>query len=114
MRPTPESRRAHRWLDKRYPKQNRCEECGFEGDTHYAFRWHPELHSQNRGDYLELCAMCHVRMDTETLPRATKECELCGTEFVAHRPMALYCSDACRQKAWRRRQSITPKGEANA
>lgn len=31
-----------------------------------------------------------------------KKCEFCGAEFTAHR-LAKYCSDKCRNAAWKRR-----------
>ncbi len=53
----------HQWLKKHYPKISRCYECGREGKTDLAFRHHPEPHTRNREDYLELCRKCHRKMD---------------------------------------------------
>jgi len=33
----------------------------------------------------------------------TKHCEVCGVAFTAKRSTARYCSNACRQEAYRRR-----------
>lgn len=35
-----------------------------------------------------------------------KSCAICRVAFTAERVSALYCSDACRQEAHRRRQSV--------
>ena len=48
---------------------------------------------------------------SETKPRngapdIEKECVVCGTEFIAHHPKAMYCSDPCRAKrAWERKRA---------
>ena len=56
----------HRWLAYNYPKTNRCERCGKEGRTDYAFiRW-PNSHTHNRTDYEELCVSCHRKFDYAT------------------------------------------------
>lgn len=53
----------HYWIRKYHPKAGRCEECGAEGKTEYAFRFHPEPHTRNRDDYRELCRPCHAVFD---------------------------------------------------
>lgn len=54
---------VHAWLRKYHPKSGVCEECGEAKRTTYAFKRHPERHTRNRKDYLELCYSCHNRMD---------------------------------------------------
>jgi hypothetical protein len=53
----------HNWLRYNYPKTGVCENCGEEGKTEYAFKRHPKPHTRNRKDYMELCRLCHVRLD---------------------------------------------------
>ena len=59
----------HQWLVKHHPKAGRCEECGTEGPTDYAFQRHPEPHTRNREDYRELCRSCHFRADEAISPK---------------------------------------------
>ena len=61
---------SHSWLRKHWPKTGVCQCCGRDvgtarkgGGTHYAFLRHPEPHTRDRADYLELCPRCHQRMD---------------------------------------------------
>lgn len=66
---------AHQWVGRRYPKTGTCEHCGATPEprptrhgmvypgTHWAFLRHPEPHTRNREDYVELCAACHAQMD---------------------------------------------------
>jgi len=51
------------WLIRHYPKSGRCEQCREEGRTQYAFLRHPEKHTRDRDDYIELCDPCHRAMD---------------------------------------------------
>lgn len=59
----------HQWLGKWHPKSGICERCrknvGTEGytGTEWAFLHHPEPHTRNPDDYIELCRKCHRRMD---------------------------------------------------
>lgn len=57
---------VHAWLNRWYPKAGRCERCGKNGRTDYAFRRHPEPYTHNRADYLELCRRCHMALDIAT------------------------------------------------
>jgi hypothetical protein len=50
-------------LIRRHPKAGICEECGSKGRTDYAFIRHPEPHTEDINDYLELCRTCHVLFD---------------------------------------------------
>jgi hypothetical protein len=59
----------HHWLKKHYPKAGRCESCGREGRTDYAFSRHPEPHTRERDDYRELCRSCHFKADESLLNR---------------------------------------------
>lgn len=58
-------RRIHAWLREHYPKTGRCEECGRECRTDFAFKRHPEPHTRDRSDYRELCQKCHRSMDAK-------------------------------------------------
>lgn len=72
----------HDWLIVRHPKTGTCEHCGktpephtdrlgrVHAGTHYAFLRHPEPHTRNRADYVELCVACHKRMDAEHLSQS--------------------------------------------
>ena len=55
----------HKWLNRHHPKSGRCEHCGAEGKTDYAFTRHPEPYTRRRSDYLELCRGCHTVFDVE-------------------------------------------------
>jgi len=39
----------------------------------------------------------------EAMIRRSRDCQVCGKAFEPHRAGAQYCSDACRQRAYRRR-----------
>jgi hypothetical protein len=62
-------RSIHSTLNNRYPKTGRCEQCGVEGPTDYAFLRHPEPHTRNRDDYRELCRSCHQKFDQPVVQR---------------------------------------------
>lgn len=53
----------HGRLRKAHPPSGVCEECGAEGPTEYAFKRHPESHTDRREDYRELCRECHAAFD---------------------------------------------------
>ena len=54
----------HQRLVRDHPKSGVCEECGATGRrTEYAFKHHPEPHTDRRADYRELCRPCHLRFD---------------------------------------------------
>lgn len=59
----------HQWLCAHHPKAGRCEECGREGKTDYAFQRHPAAHTRERDDYRELCRSCHFRLDEPVIRR---------------------------------------------
>ena len=52
---------VHRWLQRKYPKQGRCERCGSERYTEYALVG--QNHVKDRSQYQELCKPCHARLD---------------------------------------------------
>jgi hypothetical protein len=54
---------VHRWLTKHHQKMGVCEGCERVGRTDWAYLHHPNSHTRNRRDYLELCRRCHRRMD---------------------------------------------------
>ena len=54
---------VHTWLTKHHQKMGVCEECERVGRTDWAYLHHPDKHTRNRKDYLELCRRCHRRMD---------------------------------------------------
>ena len=54
---------VHTWLNRHWRKAGRCEECGQERRTDWAFTRHPEPHTRRREDYRELCRSCHQRED---------------------------------------------------
>jgi hypothetical protein len=43
---------------------------------------------------------------------ASRRCAICGREFTPSRDDAAYCRNACRQKAYRRRQAGLAVSEA--
>lgn len=53
----------HEWLRSHYAKAGICDRCKKSKPTDFAFRFHPEPHTRNREDYLELCRGCHLSMD---------------------------------------------------
>lgn len=53
----------HTWIRRNWKKQGACETCGKDGRTDWAFLYHPEPHTRERSDYIELCRSCHVRFD---------------------------------------------------
>lgn len=54
---------AHRRLEKAKPKTGRCEQCGSEGYTEYAYKGSALEYSADPDDYRELCSSCHHRWD---------------------------------------------------
>lgn len=54
---------THTALRRAHPKRGRCEQCGREGRTDYAFLRHPEPYTRERADYVELCRSCHTAYD---------------------------------------------------
>ena len=62
----------HRWLRKHHPKAGKCDECGREGKTDYAFQRHPEPYTRAIADYRELCRSCHSRLDESVVQRGPK------------------------------------------
>lgn len=60
---------VHRWLRKHHPKVGRCDDCGREGKTDYAFQRHPESYTRDIADYRELCRSCHFRLDEPVIGR---------------------------------------------
>jgi hypothetical protein len=52
---------------------------------------------------LGLCQRCYARELRRRKRRKTRACSSCGTEFVTTRRDARFCSDACRQRAFRQR-----------
>lgn len=59
----------HQWLVKHHPKSGRCEQCGSEGKTDYAFQHHPKPYTRDRSDYRELCRSCHFKADEAVSPK---------------------------------------------
>ena len=55
--------RVHSWLLENFPKAGRCEDCGKEGRTEYAYLGPVGGHERDRSRYVEVCAPCHKRMD---------------------------------------------------
>ena len=59
----------HNFLRRRNPKTGVCRLCGKEvgatgrSGTHYAFLRHPEPHTTDPEDYIEVCPSCHKKMD---------------------------------------------------
>jgi hypothetical protein len=62
----------HEWLRKHFPKTGCCEKCGRVGRTDWAFLFHPQSHTRNRDDYIELCRSCHLSLDEAVTGRAKK------------------------------------------
>jgi hypothetical protein len=58
----------HWWLRRNFPKERKCEECGIEGKTDYAFLHHPRPYTRVREDYRELCRRCHLAFDGSCKP----------------------------------------------
>jgi hypothetical protein len=56
-------RAVHKWLCRNYPKAGRCDRCGREARTEYAFLAGGRNVTRNREDYAELCRSCHVKHD---------------------------------------------------
>jgi hypothetical protein len=50
----------------------------------------------------------HGRDQNETIPARLRTCERCGKPFELERSSARFCSQACRQSAYRERLSVTP------
>jgi hypothetical protein len=53
----------HAWLRRWHPKTGKCDDCGGERKTEYAFKRHPAPYTRRRLDYAELCRHCHVKLD---------------------------------------------------
>ena len=52
----------HKWINKMFPRSNRCDLCGTtEKPTQYASIGH--VYTRNRSDWLELCPPCHYTFD---------------------------------------------------
>lgn len=128
----------HQALNKRYPRQSKCENCGAEGSTAFALI-HGRPYSLNRKDYLELCQLCHNSYDAHTDLTIGCSCESkskryehgrayeaisrddailktcayseCGFEFYTTRPKKIYHSAACKLSAFRERNGIVTRQE---
>ncbi len=67
-------------------------------------------HQVRYGRWAGYCWRCVPRMESERQrdlrrqARADRECETCSATFTPERADGRYCSAACRQKAYRRRQ----------
>jgi hypothetical protein len=51
----------HAWMNKHFPRQGICEECGAKGRTEWASKDHE--YRRVREDWIELCPPCHKSMD---------------------------------------------------
>ena len=51
----------------------------------------------------------HGRGQDEITPPRSRVCEQCGKRFELQRSSARFCSQACKQSAYRKRLSVTPK-----
>lgn len=53
----------------------------------------------------------HVRRKSRLAKRENTVCKSCGTTFTPKRSGAVYCSNACRQKAYRERVTEVVSGQ---
>jgi hypothetical protein len=53
---------VHAYLNRKFPKTGKCDECKRPKRTQYALIT-GRVYSRNREDYRELCSSCHVRYD---------------------------------------------------
>lgn len=58
------SKGCHTWLRNNYPKAGRCDECGEERTTEYAFLGELGGWARDRDQYAELCIPCHRNRDS--------------------------------------------------
>lgn len=54
---------CHDWLRDNYPLAGKCELCGKEGRTEYAYKYKPGEWERNRDAYLEACHSCNKKID---------------------------------------------------
>jgi hypothetical protein len=95
--------------DREYYSLGPCANCGRAVNTSEQ-RWRPRLWSFCS----EKCQRLHLSIHQATLARqrraeargATRVCADCGEHFEPVRADSLYCSGACRQKAYRKRVTV--------
>lgn len=51
----------HSWVNRHFPRLNRCDNCARRGPTEYASISH--TYRRDRGDWFELCPQCHKAFD---------------------------------------------------
>jgi hypothetical protein len=49
----------------------------------------------------------HWRDQNETAPAPRRVCDECGKAYAPHRSSSRFCSQACKQRAYRKRLSVT-------
>lgn len=96
---------AHRWLTDKHPKSGRCETCGREGKTEYAFLHHPQKHTRSRVDYRELCVRCHNRLDGGGVSDSSK-CRLGHDDWYVRRNTRGFIERECRECRRIRRRKV--------
>lgn len=55
----------HDWVKRWFGFPNKCENCGFESDSHLRIQWANKSgkYMRNREDWLRLCVPCHHKKD---------------------------------------------------
>ena len=100
------------WGSYRYPHPTAefrpaqpCQGCGRPVHERHSPRY-----GFHRNRHVICCENCYrgaelkCARESRTLARGTLECEDCGKSFEADRNDAKFCSSACKQKAYRKRQ----------
>jgi len=90
-----------------------CQACGSgeEGVSHYICRWCDRPVTYTGHNWARYCTAGCLRSARRARRRLARElarqcrCGQCGGQFTAPRADARYCSDACRQLAYRQRRA---------
>jgi hypothetical protein len=90
--------------DRQYLEAAPCEGCGRPVHNEMGFR------PRRRTFCCEDCdkaAVAKAARERRSDARGTRQCDSCGETFEPSRTDARYCSNACRQRAHRRRTAVT-------
>lgn len=81
LRPTVGYHHIHIWINREFPRTNRCEYCGRRTRTHYASIGHQ--YTRNRTDWFELCPRCHNAFDGPPTPETIAKIKAATTGRTA-------------------------------